>query len=166
MRGEKGGSGAAVLPLTSHLSHSTTEREGFEPSIGVDPLCRFSKPVPSATRPPLQRAGSFAGCFSLGKPCVAWPVSIPLRRLEANDRQRLVVLSCPSQNLLGGSREVVAEPEHERLSLGELAPGGAVMVLNQGAQTSRPATKDFIHRSVECALQRAIYRKKMRVGGE
>src|SRR5215207_95400 len=30
------------------------EREGFEPSIGVDPLCRFSKPVPSATRPPLQ----------------------------------------------------------------------------------------------------------------
>lgn len=32
----------------------TTEREGFEPSIGVDPLCRFSKPVPSATRPPLQ----------------------------------------------------------------------------------------------------------------
>src|SRR4029079_11902780 len=37
------------LPLTSN-----TEREGFEPSIGVDPLCRFSKPVPSATRPPLQ----------------------------------------------------------------------------------------------------------------
>src|SRR3954453_22109173 len=32
----------------------STEREGFEPSIGVDPLCRFSKPVPSATRPPLQ----------------------------------------------------------------------------------------------------------------
>src|SRR5215211_1669623 len=30
------------------------EREGFEPSIEVDPLCRFSKPVPSATRPPLQ----------------------------------------------------------------------------------------------------------------
>jgi hypothetical protein len=23
-----------------------TEREGFEPSIGVYPLCRFSKPVP------------------------------------------------------------------------------------------------------------------------
>src|SRR5690349_9738954 len=43
------------LPLTSHLN---TEREGFEPSIGVDPLCRFSKPVPSATRPPLQRAGN------------------------------------------------------------------------------------------------------------
>src|SRR5262249_61743274 len=32
-----------------------TEREGFEPSIEVYPLCRFSKPVPSATRPPLQQ---------------------------------------------------------------------------------------------------------------
>src|SRR6478672_2984371 len=31
------------------------EREGFEPSIEVDPLCRFSKPVPSASRPSLQR---------------------------------------------------------------------------------------------------------------
>src|SRR5262249_41125739 len=30
-----------------------TEREGFEPSIEVYPLCRFSKPVPSATRPSL-----------------------------------------------------------------------------------------------------------------
>src|SRR5258705_12104451 len=29
------------------------EREGFEPSIEVDPLCRFSKPVPSASRPSL-----------------------------------------------------------------------------------------------------------------
>jgi hypothetical protein len=31
----------------------TTEGEGFEPSIQVDPVCRFSKPVPSASRPPL-----------------------------------------------------------------------------------------------------------------
>ncbi len=37
-----------------HGSANLTEREGFEPSIEVDPLCRFSKPVPSATRPPLQ----------------------------------------------------------------------------------------------------------------
>ena len=44
----------AFSPLTSHLSLPRAEREGFEPSIGVDPLCRFSKPVPSATRPPLQ----------------------------------------------------------------------------------------------------------------
>ena len=38
----------------SPLVGGRTEREGFEPSIEVDPLCRFSKPVPSATRPPLQ----------------------------------------------------------------------------------------------------------------
>ena len=30
-----------------------TEEEGFEPSIQF-PVCRFSKPVPSAARPPLQ----------------------------------------------------------------------------------------------------------------
>ena len=33
------------------------EREGFEPSVGLT-LRRFSKPVPSATRPPL-RIGKF-----------------------------------------------------------------------------------------------------------
>src|SRR4029078_11861919 len=38
----------------SRQTLARAEREGFEPSIGVDPLCRFSKPVPSATRPPLQ----------------------------------------------------------------------------------------------------------------
>ena len=30
------------------------EREGFEPSVALYELRRFSKPVPSATRPPLQ----------------------------------------------------------------------------------------------------------------
>src|SRR5207253_5316764 len=30
------------------------EREGFEPSVEVLPLRRFSKPLPSATRPPLR----------------------------------------------------------------------------------------------------------------
>src|SRR5688572_18733691 len=46
------------VPSGRHLDPDTsvwlwTEREGFEPSIGVDPLCRFSKPVPSASRPSL-----------------------------------------------------------------------------------------------------------------
>src|SRR3954470_2466080 len=54
-------------PARDGAGPSTTEREGFEPSIGVDPLCRFSKPVPSATRPPLQRAGKFAGSLGMGK---------------------------------------------------------------------------------------------------
>src|SRR4051794_21187981 len=45
----------------------STEREGFEPSIGVDPLCRFSKPVPSATRPPLPERWKMAGDHELGK---------------------------------------------------------------------------------------------------
>jgi hypothetical protein len=30
------------------------EREGFEPSIELWTLCRFSKPVPSASRPSLR----------------------------------------------------------------------------------------------------------------
>ena len=30
------------------------EREGFEPSVEILSLRRFSKPLPSATRPPLQ----------------------------------------------------------------------------------------------------------------
>ena len=35
------------------------EREGFEPSVAVVPLRRFSKPVPSATRPPLHKLKLF-----------------------------------------------------------------------------------------------------------
>ena len=31
------------------------EREGFEPSVEVFPLRRFSKPLPSAARPPLHQ---------------------------------------------------------------------------------------------------------------
>src|SRR4029079_10716197 len=31
------------------------EREGFEPSVQENPIRRFSKPVPSATRPSLHR---------------------------------------------------------------------------------------------------------------
>ena len=34
---------------------AVAEREGFEPSVEVLPLRRFSKPLPSATRPPLHR---------------------------------------------------------------------------------------------------------------
>lgn len=30
------------------------EREGFEPSVEILSLRRFSKPLPSATRPPLR----------------------------------------------------------------------------------------------------------------
>ncbi len=48
---------------------SFAEKAGFEPAIEF-PLCRFSKPVPSATRPPLLFAVSTANtnirqfCFS------------------------------------------------------------------------------------------------------
>ena len=54
-------------PSRFTLHQVWTEREGFEPSIGVYPLCRFSKPVPSATRPPLQQAGNFAKWLRIGK---------------------------------------------------------------------------------------------------
>src|SRR4051812_30589536 len=72
---EQRGAGAADVEVTgrggseadSGFRHvrSETEREGFEPSIEVDPLCRFSKPVPSATRPPLQRPGEIRGVVQL-----------------------------------------------------------------------------------------------------
>ena len=37
------------------------EREGFEPSVEVLPLRRFSKPLPSATRPPLHWSQLYTG---------------------------------------------------------------------------------------------------------
>jgi hypothetical protein len=37
---------------------TVAEREGFEPSVEVLPLRRFSKPLPSATRPPLHSSSS------------------------------------------------------------------------------------------------------------
>ena len=58
LRVNGGGRPVHHLLLILYAVQGETEREGFEPSIGVDPLCRFSKPVPSATRPPLQRGGS------------------------------------------------------------------------------------------------------------
>ena len=33
---------------------TVAEREGFEPSVEILSLRRFSKPLPSATRPPLR----------------------------------------------------------------------------------------------------------------
>ena len=38
---------------SSDGSHWMAEREGFEPSVRIFSLRRFSKPLPSATRPPL-----------------------------------------------------------------------------------------------------------------
>ena len=35
------------------LQATVAEREGFEPSVEILSLRRFSKPLPSATRPPL-----------------------------------------------------------------------------------------------------------------
>ena len=40
---------------------TVAEREGFEPSVEVLPLRRFSKPLPSATRPPLHGPQLYAG---------------------------------------------------------------------------------------------------------
>src|SRR5262245_54399731 len=36
---------------------TAAEREGFEPSVQVNPIRRLSKPVPSATRPSLPMGG-------------------------------------------------------------------------------------------------------------
>src|ERR1700753_3799805 len=47
-----------LYPLSygSSLLSNDAEREGFEPSVQENPIRRFSKPVPSATRPSLQMA--------------------------------------------------------------------------------------------------------------
>jgi hypothetical protein len=51
---------SAISPKLAKIKRlgRLAEREGFEPSIRF-PVCRFSKPVPSATRPPLR--GEAAG---------------------------------------------------------------------------------------------------------
>ncbi len=59
------------------------EREGFEPSVEL-PLRRFSKPVPSATRPPLRAVGKSSGIlaeregFEPSRRVNAWRFSRPL----------------------------------------------------------------------------------------
>lgn len=55
---------AYLSPLTSHWSF--TDREGFEPSIPL-PVYRFSRPAPSATRTPVQRAAKLAGTLGAGQ---------------------------------------------------------------------------------------------------
>ena len=62
--------GVSVYRITeekSTLRFAVAERAGFEPATGFY-LCRFSKPVPSATRPPLRKP-SFAdrvlGCRAI-----------------------------------------------------------------------------------------------------
>ncbi len=42
----------------TELLDREAERAGFEPAVGLIALRRFSKPLPSATRPPLQRSRS------------------------------------------------------------------------------------------------------------
>lgn len=42
-----------LYSLREPSKQAVAEREGFEPSVEVLPLRRFSKPLPSATRPPL-----------------------------------------------------------------------------------------------------------------
>ncbi len=46
-----------------HYQQIMAETEGFEPSVGVIPLRRFSKPLVSATHPRL-RTGSADGGYS------------------------------------------------------------------------------------------------------
>lgn len=48
------GKGESVSPVKSGRKKSMAERGGFEPPHEVDPRGRFSKPLPSATRPPLR----------------------------------------------------------------------------------------------------------------
>ena len=65
---------SGARPIRSHLTIDTTlaETEGFEPSVGVIPLRRFSKPLVSATHPRLQ-AGQTAAiaalCAAINRPC-------------------------------------------------------------------------------------------------
>jgi hypothetical protein len=51
----------AWWPILADLQEGLAEREGFEPSVEVLPLRRFSKPLPSATRPPLHWSQLYAG---------------------------------------------------------------------------------------------------------
>ena len=57
-RGRRAPAGSWCGPSTSgecrdHAQEGLAETEGFEPSVPVDPVQRFSKPSPSATRPRL-----------------------------------------------------------------------------------------------------------------
>ena len=51
----------SIDPLREPTKQVVAEREGFEPSVEVLPLRRFSKPLPSATRPPLHWSQLYAG---------------------------------------------------------------------------------------------------------
>ena len=51
----------AIHSLREPSKQAVAEREGFEPSVEVLPLRRFSKPLPSATRPPLHGSQLYAG---------------------------------------------------------------------------------------------------------
>ena len=44
---------ASVYASHKYAVEKVAEREGFEPSVEILSLRRFSKPLPSATRPPL-----------------------------------------------------------------------------------------------------------------
>ena len=56
------------------------EREGFEPSVEVLPLRRFSKPLPSATRPPLHTSSSKQLGFAIVSYWYFVSVLVPIHR--------------------------------------------------------------------------------------
>ena len=60
-RCENAAGGLFQHPAERALDQAVAEREGFEPSVEVLPLRRFSKPLPSATRPPLHWSQLYAG---------------------------------------------------------------------------------------------------------
>jgi hypothetical protein len=49
-------SASSIEPSPAAQHDQPAEREGFEPSVQLNAIRRFSKPVPSATRPSLQMA--------------------------------------------------------------------------------------------------------------
>ena len=55
--GHRGGHHVGNFEKSQYFQWYLAETEGFEPSVGVIPLRRFSKPLVSATHPRLRRSG-------------------------------------------------------------------------------------------------------------
>jgi len=95
-RPDDGASDQKITPIRSALSESQqglklseTERAGFEPAVAGEPPRRFSKPVPSATRPPLQLGWPRFG-IAARRPC-------PRFRPMGLETLRAAVLFCLSR---------------------------------------------------------------------
>ena len=83
----------SVHRVLDRFENTEADRAGFEPAVEAVPLRRFSKPVPSATRPPVPGHAMIA-CSA---PAVNYGQTGRLRQhraLKSSDIRHLRVLMC------------------------------------------------------------------------